>query len=322
MSCGLCLKNISDASSAVQTKADCKHYFHDSCVKVRCCLPSKSRAAAKVQDCCPACVVDISPILTEIRDKLNKIDGVDKNVVDFGKKMDKFDKAIKSVNDKVDKLITDYGVLHKSVKELEVRVSKIEEARPVADNNLLDEARAIAKNIIDGDLESRTLQLESRSLEDELTITGIPELDGEKLTEVVLKLTQVLKVPVTKTEIIYVERLGKKKSNRNHRSVCVKFNSLKHVNECIKGIKNNQVKVGTLMPSVKPPDADAAIYLHRRHPSALYKLRQEIRLKYTGIHPKNIWIAHAFVFVRYADDKPPIKLRPSVGIGPLQDLVQ
>lgn len=334
MSCGLCLKVISDAASAVQTTANCKHYFHNTCVKVRCCLPSKTHAATKVKDCCPACVTDVSPILKEISEKLSKIDGVDKNVAKFGKKLDKFDETMKSVNDKVDKLISNYDMLQKNVKDLEARVSKIEETQPDGGNNLLEEARAIAKNIADGDLEARMLQMESRSLADELTITGLPELDGEKLPDVVVRLTQALKVPVTENEIVSVERLGRK-SNRSHRSVCVKFNSLKHVDECIKSIKKAKVKVGTLMPGVSVQDADATlmpgaqvrdadatIYLHRRHPSSLYKLRLEVRKKYPAIHPKNIWISNTSVNVRYADNEPPVKLRPTVGVGPLQDLIE
>lgn len=120
-------------------------------------------------------------------------------------------------------------------------------------------------------------------------------------------------------DIVKVERLGAKIRNKD-RSIRVKFNNQKYVDGLIKNVKGNTVKVGNLLP--RAPSAGAFVYLHRRHPASLYKLRQEIRKKYPNIAAKNIWISYTTVNVRYDEKKQPVKLLPSTGLQPLADALQ
>lgn len=96
--CGLCLKAITDQTALVQTGAACKHYFHDTCVKIRYYLPSKSRTAGKINNTCPVCFVDVSNVLESIHAKLATMDSIDQ-------KMDTFMKTVNSMSTQVNKLI-------------------------------------------------------------------------------------------------------------------------------------------------------------------------------------------------------------------------
>lgn len=304
------MKNVTDASALVQTGAECKHYFHDSCVKTRYNLSNRARAAGKIVGECPVCPINYSNTLECICAKLDKIDNIEL-------KIDAFTKKIDSMQEKIDKLATDYNGIKKSVKLLEDRVSKVEKERPDFDNNIVAEVKAAAQSIVDSNLELRTLQLESQSLADEIILGGIPESVGEKLTDVVTKLTKKLKVSVTENEIVKAERLGR--HGQNDRNIRVKFNNQRHVDSLISNIKGNSVKVGELLPDAELPEA--VVYMHRRHPTSLYKLRQDVRKKYPSIPPKDIWISYSSVNVRYAGDIPPVKLLPSAGLSPLQGLI-
>lgn len=309
MSCGLCLRSITKQATAVQSGAACEHYFHDSCVKIRYCLPSMACAAGKVADTCPVCTADISGVLMEINAKLQKMDAIEG-------KLDNFAVTMNSIAEQVHKLSTDYGTLQENVKSLEARIVKVENNKLPAnvDAKLIEEIKDAAKGITDGSLELRTLQLESQLLADEITVEGFPESADEKLSDIVLLLSNKLKVRVTDNEIVKTERMGAKIPNKN-RNIRVKFSSQKFVDSFMNNIKGNIIKVGDLTPDSQSPEAH--LCLHRRHPASLYKFRQEIKKKYPSLKLKDIWISFTTVNVRYAADRPPIKLRPSMGLEPL-----
>ncbi|CAG5085054.1 Protein of unknown function [Cotesia congregata] len=287
MSCGLCLKSITEQAAAIQTGAKCKHYFHDSCVKIRCGLPSKARAAVKIATTCPVCFVDVSGVLSNINAKLDKIDGIESKISTVTESMTK-------LVDQVDKLMKNYDSLSQDVRSLATRVEAVEKRGKVVDvdKRLLEEVKGAAKTISDGQLELRTLQLETQLLADEIMVGGLPESTNEKLDDIVVALMDKLMVPASVDDIVKVERLGAKIRNKDC-SIRVKFNNQKLVNSIMKNIKGNEIKVGDLSPMAQ--SADACIFIHHRHPSSLYKFRQEVRKKYPNIMPRNIWISYATV---------------------------
>lgn len=346
--CAICIRSITDDSALVQTKADCKHYYHDSCVKVRFSLPSKSYAAGKVANTCPVCVPDVSDILKKINarlDSVEKIDGMNKKlekidvdkineissklekidkIGDIGVKMDtmaskvdSFEKSIASVEGMMDKLSLDYNSLKVSVKELQERLTAVENARPGVPADLAEEIKGAAQRVCDGSFELRTLQLESQLLADEITVGGLPEERGEKLMDVVMSFSAAVGVQVTGGDVVKLERLGR--AGAASRNVRVKFSNQRFVDDIMKSVKVKPVELGAVMPAAQVPGAP--VYVHRRHPSSLYKLRSDVRKAYPGIQAKNVWISYACVNVRYADDKPPVKLLPSTGVGPLRGLL-
>lgn len=104
-----------------------------------------------------------------------------------------------------------------------------------------------------------------------------------------------------------------------NRNIRVKFSCQRHVDDIMKKVKVSAVKVGDVLPNGQSPGD--AVYVHRRHPLPLQKLRIEVRKQYPNILPRNIWISFCSVNVRYAEDKPPIRLTPSAGLEPLNKLI-
>lgn len=261
---------------------------------------------------CLVCPVNYSSALEQISARLAKIENIELKIDAFAEKID-------SMQTKADKLVTDYSGMQKSVKLLEDRVSKVENIKNKSnvDNDLIAEVKSAAQSIVDSSLELRALQLESHSLADEIILGGIPESDGKKLTDVVTKLTKKLEIPVTEKDIVKAERLGR--HGRAGRKIRVKFNNQKYVDNLMSNIKGKSVKVGDLLSNTESPGA--VVYMHRRHPSSLYQLRQDVRKRYPNILPRNIWISYSSVNIRYADDKSPVKLLPSTGLSPLEDLI-
>nr|CCQ71349.1 hypothetical protein CcPL6.021 [Cotesia congregata] len=337
--CAICCRSITDESATVQTKADCRHYYHDSCVKVRLSLPNKSHAAGRIANTCPVCIPNISDILKQINARLDSVDKIgemskklekiDVNKInEMSKKLEKIDakkineissklkkidqigdisvkvdgmvskvdgfkKSIASIEGKMDKLSLDYNLLKTTVKELEERVATVERVQLGVPADLAEEIKCAAQKVCDGSLELRTLQLESQFLADEITVAGIPEERGEKLMEKVMLFYTTLGVKVTENNIVKLERLGR--AGAANRNVRVKFANQRYVDDIMRSVKSNPVKLGAIMSAVQDPDV--LIYVHRQHPPSLYKLRSDVR------------------------DKAPVKLLPSTGVGPLRGLL-
>lgn len=228
--------------------------------------------------------------------------------------------TVEMIANQVNSLATNFDTLKAHITSLETRVTQMElnDHHQVANSDFLDEIKSTVQRMTDSNLEVRTLQVETQLLADEITIGGLPEMKNEKLTNTVMLLSKTLKVTVTEADVIKIERLGKEVRAKN-RNIRVKFNNQKHVDNVMSNIKRNIVKVGTLIPNAQSPDAP--VYINRCHPSALYKLRLNVRKMYPNILAKNIWISYGSVNVRYADNKPPVKLLPSTGLEPLQNLL-
>ncbi|KAH0549683.1 hypothetical protein KQX54_012322 [Cotesia glomerata] len=142
--------------------------------------------------------------INEISSKLEKIDqigDISVKVDSMMSKVDGFKKSIASVEGKMDKLSLDYNLLKTTVKELEERVAIVEKVEPGVPADLAEEIKCAAQKVCDGSLELRTLQLEFQLLADEITVAGIPEERGEKLTEKVMLFSTTLGVQVTENNI-------------------------------------------------------------------------------------------------------------------------
>lgn len=70
-----------------------------------------------------------------------------------------------------------------------------------ADAGLVKEIKDAAQSIVGGNLELRTLQLESQQLVDEITLGGIPESVGEILDDIVTGLVNKLQIHIEKREL-------------------------------------------------------------------------------------------------------------------------
>ncbi|KAH0542119.1 hypothetical protein KQX54_000058, partial [Cotesia glomerata] len=250
----LSFRSIADAASIVKTQAACKHSYHDSCVKVRFGLPSKTYAAGKIAAACPVCIPDVSEFLTvlaSINMRLDGINTVGEKVDALTVKVDGVDRLVIAMGQKVDKLSLDYNALKVTVKKLEDRVAAVEKDRRGMSADILEEVKRAAHSVNDGGLELRTLQLESQLLADEIMIGGLPEDRDEKLIDVVLSLSDTLGVPVA--DVVKVERLGR--AGGKNRNIRVKFLGQRFVDNVMRSVKRNPVKLGTLKPAAQVPDA-------------------------------------------------------------------
>ncbi|KAH0552516.1 hypothetical protein KQX54_011506 [Cotesia glomerata] len=152
-----------------------------------------------------------------------------------------------AMGQKVDKLSLDYNALQVTVKKLEDRVAAVEKDRRGMSADILEEVKRAARSVNDGGLELRTLQLESQLLADEIMIGGLPEDRDEKLIDVVLSLYDTLGVPVAERDVVKVKRLGR--AGGKNRNIRVKFLGERFVDNVMRSVKRNPVKLGTLKPA-------------------------------------------------------------------------
>lgn len=312
----------------IQTADKCKHRFHTQCVKIRLCLPSRADAKSAITSC-PVCGFKLSEDTERKLEKLSKLDNLDKldklNNLDNLDKLDKLDDlsaiatSLQSVNENMRKLMSSYQTLSENYNDLNKRVEMLEKGSTAEANRVLKQVEKAAEVIANNNLELRTLQLESSGLEDQFVMTGFPETQNEKLDEVVIALSELLNLTISKSKIELATRLGKPNNRlanaQRPRDILVKLDSKQQVDKFISGIKNAKetVTANLILPRDEIPKTQ--ILIHRRYPPALYKLRTEIKKKFPKLPPKNVWIANSAVYVRTASDKPPIRLLPSTGMA-------
>lgn len=193
-----------------------------------------------------------------------------------------------SVSEKVNKLVDDYDMLKNNYDALNNSVSAIENSQSSIDNNLLKKVKKAAQEMTKNHLELRTLQLKTQVMADEVTISGTPEQLSENLSKIVLNLSKNVNVPIIGGEIVKVGRMGEPDKNRSRsRNILVKLRNHRYVSDLITNIRNNPLKVGKLIPGCDK-ELDTSIYIHRRHPPALYKLRMDVRKQFPNILPKTV----------------------------------
>ncbi|KAH0540146.1 hypothetical protein KQX54_013319 [Cotesia glomerata] len=180
--------------------------------------------------------------INEISSKLEKIDqigDISGKVDSMMSKVDGFKKSIASVEEKMDKLSLDYNLLTTTVKELEERVAIVEKVQPGVPADLAEEIKCTAQKVCDGSLKLRTLQLESQLLADEITVAGIPEERGEKLTEKIMLFFTTLGVQVTENNIVKLERHDR--AGAANRNVRVKFANQRYVDDIMRSVKSFKI---------------------------------------------------------------------------------
>lgn len=313
--CGLCCRQITGGFSnegQVITGAPCKHQFHSVCVKVRHCLQSRSLVKDFVKSKYPVCPDNNSSILEEIHKKLDK-------VVKIGEKLE-------DIKAKVTKMAGDFDILRGSVAALEIMVSKLETGvdhyiGEGATNAIVSEleeriSKSVHTKAIE-EIEARQLLMESQYLSDQIVVSGIPESDSENLIVTVERLGELLEVNnVGLEELISAERIGKKRNERIRRDIFVKCKTSQTVNNFINGKKQKQNLTANMLINSAPR---APIYVNRRYPPALYKLKQKLTKNYPRLK-RRTWISGGAVYIRLQDDSEPIKILPSTNLESIPGL--
>ncbi|KAH0549607.1 hypothetical protein KQX54_011009 [Cotesia glomerata] len=203
------------------------------------------------------------------------------------------------------------------IGSLKTRVSKLKSGTSAGcSKEVADKISKAASVLVDCNFEQRALQLESQALENELSISGLLETANEDLNGIVGHLFGALEVPFTTTKVRFARRIGKPSAQRigsanlRQRDILVKFNSKATVDSLITNAKG-KVIAGDFVGNnafLGP------VRLHRRHPQALYKLRQLILKSYPRLPAQNVWIMGYAVCVRLSPESSPLRLLLSSGM--------
>ncbi|XP_074107215.1 uncharacterized protein LOC141532664 [Cotesia typhae] len=306
--CGICIRSITD-DNFTATSDVCTHCFHLTCVKVRCALHSRSDVVKFVADKCPICPAvqsqmqspPQSDVLEQINEKLGLIQDISKKVNGVIEKLDDLNEICKT--------------LRKDYESLDKRVTAVEDASAAASSEVRSNVETVKQL---QDIEMRQLSLETKQLSDHLIISGIPELPTENLSGIVMNLSRRLELQgLDNQHILSVERLGKKKicvagnDSSYSRDILVKCQSSIIINKFFEAKKvHRDITADLVIQGVR----NLPVYINRRYPSALYKLRQNIVKQFPMINKKNVWISSGSVCVRLQDGSDPIKLLPSMDL--------
>lgn len=249
--------------------------------------------------------------------KLNKLDELDK--------LSGLEKSVNQLLTKFDTLEQNENKLTKQVQDLQKRVGDLE-SKDSSSPEISDKVVQAAELLNSCHFEQHALQMESQALADELSISGLDEAVDEDLKKTVQKLFILTDTAADVSKIKFVRRIGKpieqntRYAKQKQRDVLVKFTTKETADHIVSKMKN------MIIPGNRLIEGDDVlsqpIRVHRRHPSALYKFRQQILKTYPKLIPKNVWIAGAAVYVRFSSGKPPLRLLPSSGMEVLKKNLQ
>ncbi|CAD6231344.1 GSCOCG00012221001-RA-CDS [Cotesia congregata] len=324
MACMLCYTNIEDDTTCIRASCVHHHKFHPGCAKLKYSLLTAEEAAKIIKVKCPVCLEN-SPVgmldaLQKRLDQLDKLDVVTKKLEKLDKldQLDKLDDLQKSTNE----LHGKFDELSIRIGSLETRVSKLEsDTSGGCSKEVAEKISKAASILVDCNFEQRALQLESQVLENELSISGLLETANEDLNGIVGHLFGALEVSFMTTQVRFARRIGKPSAQRTgsanlrQRDVLIKFDSKDAVDSLITNAKS-KVIAGDFVgynASLGP------VRLHRRHPRALYKLRQLILKSYPRLPAQNVWIMGHAVCIRLSPESSPLRLLPSSGMEGLKN---
>lgn len=301
--CGMCCQQICDLSMAETAGTACKHKFHTMCIMVRCCLQAKSDVKGFIADKCPVCPVplDSYAVLVQINKKLDLLTVLDSKLT--------------GLTERVDKIQDSYISLENRVSKLESRrLPNIESSTGAA---FVKQVANCIKATTDINIEKRQLELETRMLSDQFVISGVSETISEttssNLVHTVVRLGSLLGVPDLAVDCFhYVDRIGKKGGPGGSRDIIVKCKSPQLVGTFVSAKKKHR----DFTANILYPQLDKIpIYVSKRYPSTLYKLRQSVIKKYPAINRRNVWIAGSSVCIKLKEGSEPIKVYPSTDLG-------
>ena len=155
-------------------------------------------------------MAEMREMLTQIQDNTNKL--LEENQT-LRKQYADLHESLNFHMAKVEKLETENQTLKKEVRFLKTSLEEVKE-----DNDAMAEDLATAINKID--------DLEQYSRKHNLEFHGIPESSQENLAEQIIKLGNVLNVPIRNNDIDICHRLSaSKKSNNKPRPIIARFKS-------------------------------------------------------------------------------------------------
>lgn len=278
-------------------------------MKIRFCLTYKSAVKNFVASKCPVCPPPQVPQKATVGSQ-------DSNDVlaEINKKLD----LLTTMNGKITTLMETVSNIQKNYTYLEGRVTKLESGSvDIASTSGSELVKQVAERLsvaakvtVDLNAEIRQLQMESRLLSDQFVISGLAEQAPENLVHVAVRLGSMIGVEnLVDDQIQYAEGIGNKQGST--RDILVKCNSPSLVNRIFLAKKNFKALTANV---IFPELNNVPIYVNRRYPSALYKLRQLIIKKYPAIDRRNVWIASTCICARLKDKSEPIKVYPSTDL--------
>lgn len=247
--------------------------------------------------------------------KLDKFDELDK--------LGAFQQSTNELHDKFDSLKARQDELVVKLDDLQQRVDDLEKGKgAVGSTDVTDKISKAADLLVSCNFEQRALQVKIYALSEKLSISGLQEKEGEDLKKAVDNLL-TMNPPLELSKLKFARRIGRpvpagtRAAKQKHRDVLVKFDRKETVDSIIMQTKSMDIPGNKLIV-----ESDLSSDPVRRHPSALYKFRQEIMKSYPKLLAKNVWISGGVVFVRFSSEKPPLRLLPSSGFDVLKANIQ
>ncbi|CAG5093172.1 Protein of unknown function [Cotesia congregata] len=306
--CGICCRQISDLSQADTTGAECKHKFHQLCVRIRFCLAAKSAVKNFIANKCPVCPPRSAPqvsqdsnsVLAEINKKLELLTTMDVKINDLSQRLTSIQDNYVSREGRVAKL--ESGSISVASAAGDDLVKQVAERISTATKKTTDLSTEICQ-----------LEMETRMLSDQFVISGLAEQSSENLVQTTIRLGSMIGIAdLVGDQIQYAERIGKKRGSA--RDILVKCKSPSLVGRFLSAKKNYKSLTANV---VNPGSSNVPIFTSKRYPSALYKLRQSLIKKYPTIDKRSVWIASSCVCVYIKDITDPIKVYPSTDLESL-----
>lgn len=309
--CALCYTDIERAVEEVTSGAACQHTLHASCVRTRLSLDRLSDAVTAVAASCPVCnPPGLMDTLTSINSRLEKIDSLVN--------------AVKQFDEKVDKLAADNVVFRSELDEVEESVSRVKGdlVKVVKDT---DSHAARLQHVeaqlaggpstssgLPGSVQSTLLHLACRDMANQLMIRRVHEITEdpsaatEDLKEFVVRLGLALGVQSLSTDVIRVERLGRKprgkrrsmapgQSQPAERTLLVELSSRAR---CLDLIAAKKAVPNLCASQVAAWYPASKVYINHRYPAQLHQLRDEVLNCFPARLPKSVWIQDEAVLIR------------------------
>ncbi|KAL9963889.1 hypothetical protein ACROYT_G027444 [Oculina patagonica] len=232
-------------------------------------------------------MADMREILTQIQDNTNKL--LEDNQT-LRKQYADLHESLSFHIAEVEKLVKENRTLKKEVKSLKANLKEVEE-----DNETMAEDLATAINKID--------DVKQYSRKHNLEFHGIPESSQENLAEQIIKLGNVLNVPIRNNDIDICHRLSANKKSNKPRPIIARFKSY----EAKKALYSARKQLKNQSLNHVFPGADV-VYINenltRRRRDLFNKVWKAKKLN----HWHSVWTVDGKVFFKISVDDAPERI--------------
>lgn len=316
MKCPICkivLSESHDVKEIVMCKGNCKHYFHKSCTdfkdlrstrgvqtsvwKCNDCRSLKNTPSTSEESTITSDLIEVKQVIASINDTLNKVLS---EVTIIKNNQLELQKSVDFCCNKVDDFQLKLNSMDDKIKELQILKEE---------NNCLKSLTSSLKSTIE--------DLEQRSRNKNLELTGIPEENNENLFSLLNEVGKTIGCPIIASDIDTVHRVGHLNANSTRpKNIIVAFTS-RAKKEAILNKARLKQKQGIMTTDIGFMNPPSRIYIND-HLSPVNKLLlRDAKIKAKETNYKYVWVRHYKVFVRKNETAPIIVINTKSDLNKL-----